>query len=176
MASPVPYSRPKRRLTNKKSLVFKTSKGSYVYAPADGKLVFAKNGVIVRTHSGIQHRLYGVTKGTKAKNVVAGQRIGFATGSKVVYYRYHKSEILDAMPPVKRDDGPSPKEVMPGVKFVGSNGEPGIMGPGMKRKLCGTLANQEMTRMQFLVLLVGSSSNNQNIILFGTLIPDNSCS
>lgn len=133
MSSPVPYSKPQRRLLNKKTLKFKTAPGSYVYAPIHGHLT-SKNGlVIIENEKGFNHTLTNV-KLSKRGKVVAGERIGVATKKFVVYTRYYRGKIVDAMPAVERNDAPKPKEWMPAAKKDRANGEAGVMGPGNERK------------------------------------------
>lgn len=134
MASPVPYSTPKRRLLNKKTVKFATAPGSFVYAPADGRLYPAKNGVVIKNENGFLHMLSGVVA-SKPGKYVAGERIGRARGKSVVYTRRNKTEgIIDAMPIVKRNDNLKPKEWMPGATKKPSSGA-GDMGPGDERKV-----------------------------------------
>lgn len=134
MASPVPYSQPKRRLLDKKTLKFATAPGSFVYAPADGRLYPAKDGVVIKTENGILHMLSGV-KPVKPGRYVAGERIGRARGNSVIYTKRNKKEgIVDAMPVVLRKDAPPPKEWMPGADKKPSSGA-GEMGPGNEHKV-----------------------------------------
>lgn len=133
MASPVPYSRPKRRLINRNVVKFDTQPGSFVYSPIRGK-VFSKDGLVyIENDKGFLHTLSNV-KLTKRGVVEAGERIGTATKRNVVYTRYFRAKIADAMPAVHRNDAQAPKKFMPGVKNIGHNGEPGVMGPGTERK------------------------------------------
>lgn len=134
MASPVPYSKPKRRLLNKKTLKFKTAPGSFIYAPIDGK-VTSKNGlVVIENAKGFEHTLSNV-KLTKRGSVQAGERIGHASKKFIVYTRFYQGKIADAMPTVNRKDAIAPKEWMPGAKKDHANGEAGQMGPGNERKV-----------------------------------------
>lgn len=132
MASPVPYSQPKRRLVNKNTVKFATGPGSFVYAPADGKVYQAKDGAVVKTEGGFMHLLSNV-KVTKPGSFSAGERLGRATGKSVVYTRRNHKEIIDAMPVVLRKDGPKPKEWMTGATKKPSSGA-GEMGPGNELK------------------------------------------
>ncbi len=134
MASPVPYSKPNRRLINKNTVKFKTAKGSFVYAPADGRLYSAKNGVVIKTENGFYHLLSDV-EAIKPGKYSAGERVGRARGGSVVYTRKNHKETIDAMPVVLRKDGPNPKLFMPGAKKVGHSGEAGEMGPGNEVKV-----------------------------------------
>lgn len=133
MASPVPYSQPKRRLIDNKTLKFRTAPGSFVYAPQTGKAYQTKGGVVIKSDNGIMHLLSDV-KLSKPGVYSAGERLGRATSHKVIYTRKEHHEVIDAMPPVKHNNGPRPKKYMPGVKNVGHNGEAGQMGPGDERK------------------------------------------
>lgn len=134
MASPAPYSKPKRRILNKKTVKFKTAKGSYIYAPTSGKAYQARGGVIIKAEGKTVHLLSGV-KLNKPGKYSAGERIGRATGSKVIYKKKNGKEIVDAMVTVNRKNNwPDPKKGMPGAKWVGHSGEPGQMGPGDERK------------------------------------------
>ena len=56
MASPVPYSEPKRRLLNKKTLKFATAPGSFIYAPVTGKAYQAKGGIVIKTDTSVVHQ------------------------------------------------------------------------------------------------------------------------
>lgn len=134
MASPAPYSQPKRRLLNKKTLKFATSPGSFVYAPADGRLYQAKDGVVIKTEGGFLHMLSGV-RAVKPGRYIAGERIGRARSNKIIYTKRNKKEgIVDAMPVVLRKDAPTPKEWMPGADKKPSGGA-GEMGPGSEHKV-----------------------------------------
>lgn len=133
MSSPAPYSKPKRRVLNKKTLKFKTSPGSYIYAPIRGNVTSKRGVVIIENEKGFNHTLTNV-KLTKRGKVIAGERIGYALKKSVVYTRYYKNKIVDAMPAVERNDGPKPHEWMPGVKKDHASGEAGVMGPGNERK------------------------------------------
>lgn len=134
MASPVPYSTPKRRLLNKNTVKFATDAGSFVYAPADGRLYPAKNGIVIKTEGGFLHTLSDVVA-TKPGKYIAGERIGRARGKSVIYTKRNKVEgIVDAMPVVLRKDGPKPKEWMPGAAKKPSDGA-GQMGPGNELKV-----------------------------------------
>lgn len=133
MASPVPYSTPRRRLLNKKVVKFATANGSFVYAPASGRLYPAKNGVIIKTEGGFLHTLSNV-EATKPGKYIAGERIGRARGKSVIYTKRNKKDgIVDAMPVVLREDGPDPKPWMPSATKKPSSGA-GEMGPGDERK------------------------------------------
>ena len=134
MASPVPYSEPKRRLLNKNTVKFKTSKGSFVYAPVDGKAYQARDGVIVKSPTGAIHTLTNVRL-TKPGKYIAGERIGRATGNSVVYSRRVSGKLEDAMVAVKRNDAPAPKKMFGPAKYVGHSGEAGVMGPGNELKV-----------------------------------------
>lgn len=134
MASPVPYSEPKRRLLNKKTLKFATAPGSFIYAPVTGKAYQAKGGIVIKTDTSVVHLLSGV-KLNKPGNYSAGERIGKATGKSVVYSKKHHKEYLDAMDAVKHPQHLDPKKWMPGAKNVGHHGEAGQMGPGNERKV-----------------------------------------
>ena len=134
MASPVPYSKPKRRVLNKKTVKFNTSKGSFIYAPARGKVTSDGKSITVRTEKGYVHKISGASASKKGQ-VVAGERIGRAKGGSVVYTRIYHGNVIDAMPAVHRNHNIAPKEFMPGVKHVGAHGEAGQMGPGNERKV-----------------------------------------
>lgn len=134
MCSPVPYSKPKRRLLNKFVVKFATAPGSFVYSPIHGKVTSVRGVVHIENEKGFFHTLTGVKLNSRGQ-VRAGDRIGIATGRKVIYTRYFRNKIIDAMPAVERNDGPKPKKYMPGVRDVGHHGEAGIMGPGNERKV-----------------------------------------
>lgn len=134
MASPAPYSKPKRRIFNRKTLKFSTRKGSFIYAPVPGKLIWAKGGVVIKTESGSVHTISGVT-GSRMKRVKAGERIGKATGNSIVYTKRDHKTIVDAMPVVLRPSGLKPERWMPGVKQIHASGDAGVMGPGNEVKV-----------------------------------------
>jgi len=133
VASLAPYSKPKRRLLNRKVVKFATSPGSYIYAPITGRLSVVNGVVNIENEKGFRHTLTNV-KLNKRGMVNAGERIGTARKKTVIYTRHYRNKIVDAMPPVERNDGPRAKKFMPGVKTVGHNGEAGVMGPGDERK------------------------------------------
>ena len=133
MTSPVPYSKPKRRLLNRFSLKFKTAEGSFVYAPANGKLTTEEQRVIITTEKGFVHKLSG-TKPVTHGAVKAGERIGTARASYVIYNRFSPSgKQLDAMPTVQRDNGLKPNEWMRKADKELSKWPAGKMGPGYER-------------------------------------------
>jgi len=134
MASPAPYSKPKRRLVNRNTVKFATAPGSFIYAPADGKAYMANGGIVLKTEGGAIHTLTNTKLGKPGK-YAAGERIGTATANSMVYTRRVNHKIVDAMVAVQRNDGPKPKLFMPGAEKVGHNGEAGEMGPGTELKL-----------------------------------------
>ena len=134
MCSPVPYSKPKRRLLDNNVLKFATAPGSFIYSPIKGT-VTSRGGVVhIQNDKGCFHMLTNV-KLTKRGKVEAGERIGRATKRTVIYTRYFRNKIIDAMPAVERNDAPAPKKFMPGAKQVGHSGDTGVMGPGTERKV-----------------------------------------
>lgn len=133
MASPAPYSQPKRRIVNRNTVKFATAPGSFIYAPADGKAYQTAGGIVLKTNKGFMHLLSN-TKLNKPGKYSAGERMGVATKGSVVYTRRNLKEIIDAMPVVLRKDGPKPKEWMPKAEKKPSDGA-GVMGPGNELKV-----------------------------------------
>ena len=130
MSSPVPYSKARRRMINRKVVKFATAKGSRVYAPAPGKFSIVNDNVFVETKGGYRHKLVGVEpRNVKVgQTVQAGAWVGRAKGKWVRYKRYNPSgKVVDAMKAVKRDNAKSSPNWLNRAKRVyakaGSSGD-----------------------------------------------------
>lgn len=133
MSSPAPYSKAKRRLVDRLTVRLATAPGSFIYAPHGGVAAVKGRDVVITTSAGWKHILRGV-KLKKKGTVRTGDRIGVATGRRIIYKRLSKSgRVVDALSVCNRDDAPKGPKWMRNVKRMPSKNW-GVMGPGEERK------------------------------------------
>ena len=125
MASPAPYSKPRRGKENNKVVAFTTEKGSRVYAPNGGTLRKVGSDLTVTTSKGVVHKITGAVPRRKwvNKKVAAGAWVGNASGKVIRYSRFTKSGTqVDAMTVATRKNNKKSGTWMPGVKRKPNSG------------------------------------------------------
>lgn len=139
MCSPVFYSKPKAGLVDPLATVFKTKRGSYVYAPVTGVLSAVGDDAVVTTETGYRHVLKNVRipKAKTAGVVKSGERIGFARGRRVRYNRFGpngKKLRTDVVVARKKMAHKVSRIFYAATMRVPTN-PAGVMGPGTERKV-----------------------------------------
>lgn len=138
MSSPVPYSKPRSGLVDRKTTKFRTKKRSFIYAPHSGKIDKIENGVTVTAPNGFKHVLKNVTTFHKAgTEVVTGERIGHAKGITVRYSRYNREgKKIESMSVAKKTAiAVKPTNYFYAAKTRIPTSQGGVMGPGTEVKV-----------------------------------------
>lgn len=125
MASPAPYSKPRRSKLRNKVITFRTRKGSRVYAPVSGILKQKGRSLTLTTKGGWVHKISNTrpVKQRIGEMIQVGERVGTARGRKIRYIRRTKTGGLrDGMPTVTKNNNEKSGNWMPGVKRVRASG------------------------------------------------------
>jgi hypothetical protein len=139
MASPAPYSKPRRGKKDTKTVAFRTARGSRIYAPNGGIVRKSDSGLTVTTSKGVVHK---VTQSVPRKKLVgrrvkAGDYIGNARGTVVRYRRFTRNgNQIDAMSTAKGKNNRKSGAWLPNVKRKPNRGGGDMSsGGGSERKV-----------------------------------------